>query len=596
MTFKFPDNKLDFTAANGITYSWDGLKWVVKRFNSTDEDFVTNDAFTSDQQRQDDALVNYVLTDVFTSDQTRQDTYTANTYVTNDAFTSDQQRQDEEQAVQNNQINLLETQIQLLAQAQAIGKWKYERNINGSSVRPPVIKTFYGTHTDGADTVLSQWSDLRLLMISTTDLNDTQYSFVNFEEGDKIEILASDGSSACYGTLTNNPAQPEYGNMIVAVERSNSGPIEDKEYIVSIYRPGAVSGDVDLETLDGRYLVKTGGNMTGHITSKTAGNNSTYAFRVSDSSDTAALDIWVPGGIGKEIKYVASNGTKHWFQNYNDSGNVQTTLKLGYQDYRLLGKTGVTYQGTDSHRFQGAVHIGRGDQTSQFKISPNSESPVVNIYTLNGGQMRFRTSHTTDEKDYNSHIILLPDENNPQTKIYNVVEAGAGSAVPKSYVDEKVAGAGGGVPVGSIMIWMNSSAPDGWFKLQGGSFNVDTYPLLHAYLENTEGYTSGTLPNWSGRYPGEYGNHITHGLGTKVDYQTARPKTPFTTDNPGNHTHRYGHDAYGGGATNSAHDARNTSQKYETTANGAHTHTITGGGDSTTRPRTVVVHYIIKHD
>ena len=30
------------------------------------------------------------------------------------------------------------------------------------------------------------------------------------------------------------------------------------------------------------------------------------------------------------------------------------------------------------------------------------------------------------------------------------------------------------------MIWMNSSAPAGWFKLQGGSFDVSRYPQLHS--------------------------------------------------------------------------------------------------------------------
>ena len=309
----------------------------------------------------------------------------------------------------------------------------------------------------------------------------------------------------------------------------------------------------------------------------------------------------------------------------------------GETQWALIGSSGVDLTGyatqTDvddaadlqvsksGDTMSGALNFLRGDKPDkQFKISPNGgDDYATNIYSFQG-QMRFRTTHSDVEGDYTSHIILIPDENNPQTKIWNVVETNDTGAVPRSYVDEKVDGsktytdeqideaktytdeqiaalpsASTGVPVGSIMIWMNSTAPDGWFKLQGGSFNVNTYPLLHAYLERTEGYTSGTLPNWSGRYPGEYGNHITYGLGTKVDYETARPKTPFTTDNPGSHKHRYGNNAYGGGATNSAHDARNHS-KYESDSAGAHTHTITGGGDSTTRPRTVVVHYIIKHD
>ena len=42
MSFIFPEDKADFTAANGITYSWDvtGEKWVVKSYKSTDGDFL----------------------------------------------------------------------------------------------------------------------------------------------------------------------------------------------------------------------------------------------------------------------------------------------------------------------------------------------------------------------------------------------------------------------------------------------------------------------------------------------------------------------------------------------------------------------------
>jgi hypothetical protein len=41
MAFIFPEDKADFTASNGIVYHWDGTKWVVKAFRST-EDFVVD--------------------------------------------------------------------------------------------------------------------------------------------------------------------------------------------------------------------------------------------------------------------------------------------------------------------------------------------------------------------------------------------------------------------------------------------------------------------------------------------------------------------------------------------------------------------------
>jgi hypothetical protein len=101
--------------------------------------------------------------------------------------------------------------------------------------------------------VLLNWADVRLLMISKTDLEGGVYSFTQFEEGDKTEIIASDGSSAVYGTVTNNPNNDSYGNLIIEVERSKGGPFELKEFIISVYRPGANGGDVDLDILDHRY-------------------------------------------------------------------------------------------------------------------------------------------------------------------------------------------------------------------------------------------------------------------------------------------------------------------------------------------------------
>ena len=61
MAFIFPSDKSDFTAPNGITYSWDATdeKWVVKTFKTTAADldgYVTTEEFTTDQQRQDEDI------------------------------------------------------------------------------------------------------------------------------------------------------------------------------------------------------------------------------------------------------------------------------------------------------------------------------------------------------------------------------------------------------------------------------------------------------------------------------------------------------------------------------------------------------------
>jgi hypothetical protein len=135
-------------------------------------------------------------------------------------------------------------------------------------------------------------------------------------------------------------------------------------------------------------------------------------------------------------------------------------------------------------------------------------------------------------------------------------------------------------PVGSIMLWINSSPPSGWFKLQGDSFSTSRYPKLHSYLQGSTGYSSGRLPDWSGRYPVEYGGHATDSLGTFLGPLTAAPKTPFKTASavPDGGTRGFS----GAGSKNAYSDS-------------ASRITI-AGGDSTTRPLSVIVHYIIKHD
>ena len=246
-------------------------------------------------------------------------------------------------------------------------------------------------------------------------------------------------------------------------------------------------------------------------------------------------------------------------------------------DERYVNKSGDT--------MEAPLNFKRGDKdTVQFKISPNGDTDyATNIYSFYG-QMRFRTTHTNNEGDHvGSHIVLDSNGGSPQTKIYNVVETTDSGAVPRSYVDEKVASSGSGVPVGSIMIWMNSAVPDGWFKLQGGNFDTSVYPKLHTYLLATDGYTAGKLPDWKGRYPGEYGDHLAGvPIGRKLGQQTAQPSGGAPKNNADIPT----------GATRTFTATGNTNAY----SNGLGRVSISEGWDANTRPKTVVVHYIIKHD
>ena len=300
MTVSFPTDKTQpFQADNGVIYAWDENRWRVKAFRSVDDFLVIIDDNPPDPAKigdlwydtKPDELTLYLYTGaewVPAAPPVSLDginaTIDAALIVQNDLLN--------EQEVQNSQINALETQIQLLAQTQAVGKWTYQRNISGGSVRPPASTTFFATHKDGADRVLLNWSDARLFMISKTDVDDKEFVFTEFEEGDKMEILATDGSSACYGTVTNQPSQETYGNMILAVERSNGGPSEGKEYLISVYRPGSNGGTVDLDVLDGRYLIKTGDQMTGELNI----DKSSGAAITLSKDGQSNLQLWSDGG------------------------------------------------------------------------------------------------------------------------------------------------------------------------------------------------------------------------------------------------------------------------------------------------------------
>ena len=104
-------------------------------------------------------------------------------------------------------------------------------------------------------------------------------------------------------------------------------------------------------------------------------------------------------------------------------------------DERYVNKNGDT--------MTSALKFNRGNQVShQFKISPNSTNPSVNIYTFINGQMRFRTTHTDQEDDnVGSHIILDPKNGVPETKIYKVINpTQSDMAANKAYVDSVSSG------------------------------------------------------------------------------------------------------------------------------------------------------------
>ena len=158
-------------------------------------------------------------------------------------------------------------------------------------------------------------------------------------------------------------------------------------------------------------------------------------------------------------------------------------------------------------------------------------------------------------------------------------------------------------PTGTIIATALTTAPKGYIECDGLPVSRTTHARLFAKIGTTWGIGDGSttfgLPDERDRYL--RGRSSTYSVGSYLGELTKLPTTAFTgtTSSNGAHTHEI---AYGYHADNNPNNDRvayggNTNLGTKTTqSSGVHTHTttITGGGDSETRPKTSVVLYCIK--
>jgi microcystin-dependent protein len=108
-------------------------------------------------------------------------------------------------------------------------------------------------------------------------------------------------------------------------------------------------------------------------------------------------------------------------------------------------------------------------------------------------------------------------------------------------LDSVISGAGaGGLPVGSITMWATATAPTGWLKLDGSTFDANTYPVLAAVLGTT------TLPNMANRFPIGVGSNAVKSTGgaasiTLTEAQLASHEHGMSHTHGMNHTHTMAH-------------------------------------------------------
>ena len=183
-----------------------------------------------------------------------------------------------------------------------------------------------------------------------------------------------------------------------------------------------------------------------------------------------------------------------------------------------------------------------------------------------------------------------------------------------------------GVPAGTIIAFGGPSAPPGWLHCLGHPLSSQDYPELFAAIGTSWGNGSSDSdprtdfnlpdlvgrflrgrdhewnrdPDWSSRTASKTGGNAGDAVGSVQDDATRRPNTAFKTDTQGNHHHsitskgRWG-DNWCGEQGWSQADGEKWDGAKNTSDAGAHSHTITEGGDSETRPKNAYVNWFIKY-
>ena len=453
-------------------------------------------------------------------------------------------------------LSTLENKVETLEGTVIDGKWYAE------SRSTPRTGGF--DITKGGVQSMSNW-DADFIRIHKTDNNGKVFTFAEVGTGDYIRIGAP-GSSAVYKITSVPTGSLDWQAFGVEPASSFGTPVPELVYdfeFLPSFDPSAYATiqyvdaeNASLQAEVDERVKKTGDTMTGHLKmTRPDATTSGYIFSVEAPhlEDGKQVAFRVTGNG----KVKAGHDTSHAFM-ADDANDIITKQ---YIDEKVVKTSGT--QSLDA---------------SKWKLQqPDSNGVNRNFIEIENENMKlFHVQDCTDGSN-----AWAANKGYVDSKVADSVDGLA----TEQYVDEAVAAIPeptGSVPVGSIMIWINPVAPSGWLKLKGGSFDINAYPLLHAYLQQSDGYVSGNLPDWRGHYPGQIGDHLNGDVGVKLPQQTAKPS---------------------GGSPRSSSSFNNGENK---TANKAGSTDFAGirkgqvsidsGWDEVTRPKTVAVHYIIKHD
>ena len=194
----------------------------------------------------------------------------------------------------------------------------------------------------------------------------------------------------------------------------------------------------------------------------------------------------------------------------------------GYADEKLA-KTGGT--------LTGSLNINKGSKPSpQLRIAPNSgDNYATNIYAMQNGELRFRSSGTDSEGDHvGSHIVIQANDDEPTTKIYHVPEPNQPHmAASKEYVDNQLAS--GGASGLKLDIWKYKGWNYDKTLLQDGEWcftDFQDYTEIYLAQKNSRGQYYHPTSSNSGS---EYSYQVTNsgGIGLPMTVMDQSGKNQF---------------------------------------------------------------------
>ena len=466
MAFIFPEDKADFLAPNGVTYSWDGEKWVVRAFQGSDGSAIYIGEDPPDDPEEGDQwfcssgdslqmFIYYRDQWVPSSPPTTLEGVVAAALQTQEQLIKDIDEAEED-------IDQLEVKVAELEVTK------------GSVARYKVKQTSVGFASRNGELITdSEYIEqITLISLAPFDINGAATKPVAV--GDVVEFDMGNGKVARYTVTEGDSA-----NAMTVAYNNGTGLIAVDQFIdVYIYPQNKAGASVDyVDDQVSTRLLRSGDKTTGKF------------------------------GIGKP----ASNG---------DGFYIEGTLRDG------------------------------------------TEGSILSVFHNNGTYV--------DAVNYSGRVN---SNNNIQTKesVINLISEYAGVAA-------------GGVPVGTVMMWMSNTPPEGWFFLKGGSFDQEEYGILHSVLQGMHGYQTGVLPDMRGCYPAQGGNAHNNNLtpdqpGYFHSQRTAMPSggAPTTAEEiPDGRTRTFN----GSGGTNAY-------------SNGESKAAISEGWDTVTRPPTFAVNFII---